>query len=163
MFAFSMLYNALAPDVLNKSVPGNIRRAEHFIHFMKKVVEHYLKTHSATVSGGSYSTGGVQSETPLAFLHRMTNGTSLEAEPIGTLFLLSTVLLVSNSTDFQFGRLSFFDGCCRFCGSLYRCHRLIPSAGDPIYTRLFTRLPASTHYDACTLQFCEPDRGDERG
>ncbi|KAI2504082.1 Helical and beta-bridge domain [Fragilaria crotonensis] len=55
--------NVLAPDVLNEAVPGNIRRAEHFVSFMRKVVEH-LKARLRTVAGPN---GGVQSETPLAF------------------------------------------------------------------------------------------------
>ncbi len=63
---------------MNESVPGNIRRAEHFIAFMKKIVEH-LKARLRTISGPG---GGVTSETPLAFLHRMVTTTSLEAKPL---------------------------------------------------------------------------------
>ena len=32
--------NVLPSGVLNEAVPGNIQRAEHFIAFMKKIVEH---------------------------------------------------------------------------------------------------------------------------
>jgi hypothetical protein len=50
-----------APDfLLQEAVPGNIRRAEHFIAFMKKVVEHLkslLRVDSTT------------KQSPLAFLH----------------------------------------------------------------------------------------------
>ena len=70
--------NVLSPDVINESVPGNIRRAEHFVAFMKKIVEH-LKARLRTVAGPR---GGVTSETPLAFLHRMITTTSLEAKPL---------------------------------------------------------------------------------
>jgi DNA excision repair protein ERCC-2 len=87
--------------VLNEAVPGNIRRAEHFVAFMKKIVEH-LKARLRAVSGPN---GGVQSETPLAFLHRMMNGTSLEAKPLkfaySRLASLLRTLEVSNLDDFN--------------------------------------------------------------
>lgn len=97
----AMAGNVLAPDVLNEAVPGNIRRAEHFIGFMKKLVEH-LKARLKTVAGPN---GGVQSETPLAFLHRLINGTSLEAKPLkfaySRLNSLLRTLQVSNLDDFN--------------------------------------------------------------
>ena len=93
--------NVLSPDVINESVPGNIRRAEHFIAFMKKIVEH-LKTRLRTVSGPS---GGVTSETPLAFLHRMITTTSLEAKPLkfsySRLSSLLRTLQVPNLDEFN--------------------------------------------------------------
>jgi DNA excision repair protein ERCC-2 len=33
---------ALPADLLNEAVPGNIRRAEHFVAFLKRFIE-YLK------------------------------------------------------------------------------------------------------------------------
>mmetsp|Transcript_5711 Transcript_5711/g.8354 ORF Transcript_5711/g.8354 Transcript_5711/m.8354 type:complete len:867 (-) Transcript_5711:181-2781(-) len=93
--------NTLSTDVLNEAVPGNIRRAEHFIAFMKKIVEH-LKARLRSVAGPN---GGVQSETPLAFLHRMMNSTSLEAKPLkfaySRLSSLLQTLQVSNLDDFN--------------------------------------------------------------
>lgn len=93
--------NVLSPDVINEAVPGNIRRAEHFIAFMKKIVEH-LKARLRTVSG---PTGGVTSETPLAFLHRMITTTSLEAKPLkftySRLSSLLRTLQVPNLDDFN--------------------------------------------------------------
>eukprot|EP00581_Thalassiosira_minuscula_P008306 CAMPEP_0183703302 /NCGR_PEP_ID=MMETSP0737-20130205/1090_1 /TAXON_ID=385413 /ORGANISM="Thalassiosira miniscula, Strain CCMP1093" /LENGTH=855 /DNA_ID=CAMNT_0025930027 /DNA_START=259 /DNA_END=2826 /DNA_ORIENTATION=- len=93
--------NILSPDVINEAVPGNIRRAEHFIAFMKKVVEH-LKARLRTVAG---PTGGVTSETPLAFLHRMITTTSLEAKPLkfaySRLSSLLRTLQVPNLDDFN--------------------------------------------------------------
>ncbi|GKY97996.1 hypothetical protein MPSEU_000757700 [Mayamaea pseudoterrestris] len=93
--------NVLDPDVVNESVPGNIRRAEHFVGFMKKVVEH-LKQRLRSVAGPN---GGVRSETPLAFLHRMTNGTALEAKPLrfaySRLQSLLRTLQVSNLDDYN--------------------------------------------------------------
>lgn len=97
----AMAGNVLTSDILNEAVPGNIRRAEHFIGFMKKLVEH-LKARLKTVAGPN---GGVQSETPLAFLHRLINGTSLEAKPLkfaySRLNSLLRTLQVSNLDDFN--------------------------------------------------------------
>jgi len=132
--------NALAPDVLNEAVPGNIRRAEHFIQFMKKVVEH-LKTRLRSVAGPN---GGVQSETPLAFLHRMTNGTSLEAKPLrfaySRLSSLLRTLQVSNLDDFNsltdiadFATLlaTYSEGVARFAIIMEPNGSNIPGASDP--------------------------------
>jgi len=84
--------NALPDDVLAEAVPGNIRRAEHFVSFLKKIVEHLrarLRSLSGPAGGGGggavgahAGTSGVLSETPLAFLHRMQTVTSLEAKPL---------------------------------------------------------------------------------
>ena len=93
--------NVLAPDVINEAVPGNIRKAEHFIAFMKKLVEH-LKARLRAITGPN---GYVQSETPLAFLHRMMNNTSLEAKPLkfaySRLNSLLRTLQVTNLDEFN--------------------------------------------------------------
>jgi DNA excision repair protein ERCC-2 len=136
----SLASNALAPDVLNESVPGNIRRAEHFIQFMKKVVEH-LKTRLRSITGPN---GGVQSETPLAFLHRMTNGTSLEAKPLkfaySRLNSLLRTLQVSNLDDFNalgdvadFSTLlaTYSEGVAKFAIIMEPNGSSIPGALDP--------------------------------
>lgn len=134
------MQNALAPDVLSESVPGNIRRAEHFIQFMKKVVEH-LKQRLRSVAGPN---GGVQSETPLAFLHRMTNGTSLEAKPLrfaySRLSSLLRTLQVSNLDDFNsltdiadFATLlaTYSEGIAKFAIIMEPNGSSIPGASDP--------------------------------
>eukprot|EP00904_Undaria_pinnatifida_P005279 jgi/Undpi1/1881/HiC_scaffold_12.g05268.m1 len=64
---------ALPADILQEAVPGNIRRAEHFVSFMRKIVEHF-KTRVRVQS--------VESETPLAFVHRMHQVTALERKPL---------------------------------------------------------------------------------
>jgi len=130
----------LAPDVLNESVPGNIRRAEHFIQFMKKVVEH-LKTRLRSITGPN---GGVQSETPLAFLHRMTNGTSLDAKPLrfaySRLNSLLRTLQVANMDDFNslgdvadFSTLlaTYSEGVAKFAIIMEPNGSNIPGASDP--------------------------------
>lgn len=133
--------NVLAPDVLKESVPGNIRRAEHFIQFMKKVVEH-LKTRLRSVAGPH---GGVASETPLAFLHRMTNGTSLEVKPLrfaySRLNSLLRTLQVSNLDDFNslgdvadFSTLlaAYSEGVAKFAVIMEPNGSSIPGASDPV-------------------------------
>jgi DNA excision repair protein ERCC-2 len=139
-FSFS-LQNVLNPDVLNEAVPGNIRRAEHFIGFMKKVVEH-LKARLRSVAGPN---GGVRSETPLAFLHRMTNGTSLEAKPLrfaySRLSSLMRTLQVSNLDDFNaitavadFASLlaTYSEGIAKFAIIMEPNGSSIPGATDPV-------------------------------
>jgi len=133
--------NALSPDVLNEAVPGNIRRAEHFIAFMRKIVEH-LKARVRSVAGPN---GGVQSETPLAFLHRMMNGTSLEAKPLKFAYSRLTSLLrtlqVSNLDDFNaltdvadFATLlaTYSEGVARFAIIMEPNGSAIPGASDPV-------------------------------
>lgn len=133
--------NVLAPDILNESVPGNIRRAEHFIAFMKKLVEH-LKARLRTVAGPN---GGVQSETPLAFLHRMMNGTSLEAKPLkfaySRLNSLLRTLQVSNLDEFNslsdvadFATLlaTYSEGVPKFAIILEPNGTTIPGVTDPV-------------------------------
>lgn len=132
--------NVLAPDVLNESVPGNIRRAEHFIQFMKKVVEH-LKNRLSSITGPN---GGVHSETPLAFLSRMTNGTSLEAKPLrfaySRLNSLLKTLQVANMDDFNslgyvadFSTLlaTYSEGVAKFAIIMEPNGSSIPGASDP--------------------------------
>jgi DNA excision repair protein ERCC-2 len=63
----------LPADVLQEAIPGNIRKAEHFVAFMKRLVE-YLKrwmkiTHVVT-------------ETPLSFLRQVREMTMIEARPL---------------------------------------------------------------------------------
>jgi DNA excision repair protein ERCC-2 len=131
----------LNPDVLNEAVPGNIRRAEHFIGFMKKVVEH-LKYRLTKVMGPQ---GGVHSETPLAFLHRMTNGTSLETKPLqfaySRLSSLLRTLQVSNLDDFNaltdvadFASLlaTYSEGVAKFAIIMEPNSSAIPGATDPV-------------------------------
>lgn len=68
------LGNPLLPaDVLAEAIPGSIRRTEHFLNFLKKIVE-YLKLRMKT--------SDVQNETPLRFLHHIHETTALERKPL---------------------------------------------------------------------------------
>ena len=138
---FFLLQNVLSPDVLNEAVPGNIRRAEHFVGFMKKIVEH-LKARLRNIAGPN---GGVTCETPLAFLHRMTNGTSLEAKPLkfaySRLSSLLRTLQVSNLDEFNsltdvadFVTLlaTYSEGIAKFAIIMEPNGSSIPGALDPV-------------------------------
>ena len=63
----------LSADILEEAVPGNIRKAEHFVAFLKKIVQ-YLKTQLLGKD--------VVNRTPLAFLHDMHAVTALERKPL---------------------------------------------------------------------------------
>ena len=90
-------------------------------------------------------TGGVRSETPLAFLHRMTNGTSLEQKPLrfaySRLSSLLRTLQVSNLDDFNaltdvadFSTLlaSYSEGVAKFAVIMEPNGSAIPGASDPV-------------------------------
>ena len=64
---------ALPDDLLKEAVPGNIRRAEHFIAFLKRFVE-YLKTRMKVMN--------VVSETPPSFLQHLKEFTFIEKKPL---------------------------------------------------------------------------------
>ena len=66
--------NPIVPDeILAEAVPGNIRRAEHFVSFLKRFVE-YLKIR--------LKTRHVVSETPLSFLHHCMKTVNIERKPL---------------------------------------------------------------------------------
>ncbi|EDR14295.1 uncharacterized protein LACBIDRAFT_319363 [Laccaria bicolor S238N-H82] len=66
--------NPLLPeDLLNEAVPGNIRKAEHFVAFLKRFVE-YLKTRMRVLH--------VVAETPLSFLQHLKDITYIERRPL---------------------------------------------------------------------------------
>jgi DNA excision repair protein ERCC-2 len=108
---------------------------------MKKVVEH-LKARLRSVTGPN---GGVRSETPLAFLHRMTNGTSLESKPLrfcySRLASLLRTLQVSNLDEFNaltdiadFATLlaTYSEGIAKFAIIMEPNGSSIPGATDPV-------------------------------
>ena len=64
---------ALPDDLLKEAVPGNIRRAEHFISFLKRFIE-YLKTRMKVLH--------VISETPTSFLLHLKELTYIEKKPL---------------------------------------------------------------------------------
>ncbi|KAG8823685.1 DNA-dependent ATPase of the nucleotide excision repair factor 4 complex [Serendipita sp. 401] len=63
----------LPDDLLKEAVPGNIRKAEHFVTFLKRFVE-YLKTRMRVLH--------VVAETPLSFLQHLKDITFIERRPL---------------------------------------------------------------------------------
>ena len=69
-----VLANPVLPDdLLEEAVPGNIRKAEHFIAFLRRFVE-FLKT--------KLKPRHVTSETPLSFLLHCKDMTMIESKPL---------------------------------------------------------------------------------
>jgi DNA excision repair protein ERCC-2 len=66
--------NPLLPeDLLSEAIPGNIRKAEHFVAFLKRFVE-YLKTRMRVLH--------VVAETPASFLQHLKDITFIERRPL---------------------------------------------------------------------------------
>lgn len=63
----------LPQDLLEEAIPGNIRKAEHFISFLKRFVE-YLKTRMKVLH--------VISETPVSFLQHLKELTFIDRKPL---------------------------------------------------------------------------------
>lgn len=64
---------ALPDDLLQEAVPGNIRRAEHFVAFLRRFVE-YLRTRMRVLH--------VVAETPASFLQHLKEITFIERKPL---------------------------------------------------------------------------------
>ncbi|KAF4615356.1 hypothetical protein D9613_003053 [Agrocybe pediades] len=63
----------LPDDLLHEAIPGNIRKAEHFVAFLKRFVE-YIKTRMRVLH--------VVAETPLSFLQHLKDITYIERRPL---------------------------------------------------------------------------------
>ncbi|KAF7862007.1 hypothetical protein EAF04_007887 [Stromatinia cepivora] len=87
---------ALPDDLLKEAVPGNIRRAEHFVTFLKRFIE-YLKTRMKVRQ--------VISETPASFLAHLREYTFIEKKPLRfcaeRLTSLVRTLELTNIEDYQ--------------------------------------------------------------
>ncbi|PGG97585.1 DNA repair helicase rad15 [Helicocarpus griseus UAMH5409] len=87
---------ALPDDLLKEAVPGNIRRAEHFITFLKRFIE-YLKTRMKVTH--------TISETPPSFLAHLKDLTFIERKPLRfcaeRLASLVRTLELMNLEDYQ--------------------------------------------------------------
>lgn len=72
--AETFMANPVLPeDLLSEAIPGNIRRAEHFVAFLKRFVE-YLKTRMRVLH--------VVAETPPSFLQHLKDITYIERKPL---------------------------------------------------------------------------------
>ncbi|KAL2117013.1 hypothetical protein VTJ04DRAFT_9181 [Mycothermus thermophilus] len=93
----SFMANPILPaDLLKEAVPGNIRRAEHFVAFLRRFIE-YLKTRMKVRQ--------VISETPPSFLAHLKEYTFIEKKPLRfcaeRLTSLVRTLELTNIEDFQ--------------------------------------------------------------
>ncbi|KAI1845429.1 hypothetical protein JX265_005290 [Neoarthrinium moseri] len=86
----------LPDDLLKEAVPGNIRRAEHFVAFLKRFIE-YLKSRMKSRK--------VTSETPTYFLDHLKEHTFIEKKPLRfcaeRLTSLVRTLELTNIEDYQ--------------------------------------------------------------
>ncbi|KAJ1983804.1 TFIIH/NER complex ATP-dependent 5'-3' DNA helicase subunit [Dimargaris verticillata] len=70
----AVMANPVLPDdILHEAVPGNIRRAEHFIAFLKRFIE-YLKTRLRVMH--------VVAETPASFMQHLKDITYIDSKPL---------------------------------------------------------------------------------
>lgn len=70
----AQLGNPVLPDaILEEAIPGNIRKAEHFVAFIRRFIE-YLRTRIRVQQ--------VESESPQAFLHHLNQASALESKPM---------------------------------------------------------------------------------
>ncbi|KAL1799486.1 hypothetical protein ACET3X_003523 [Alternaria dauci] len=87
---------ALPDDLLTEAVPGNIRRAEHFVAFLKRFIE-YLKTRMKVLN--------VVADTPPEFLKHLKDLTFIERKPLRfcaeRLTSLVRTLELTNIEDYQ--------------------------------------------------------------
>eukprot|EP00898_Chlorokybus_atmophyticus_P001467 jgi/Chlat1/2320/Chrsp17S00174 len=82
---------ALPDDILKEAVPGNIRRAEHFIAFMRRFVE-YLRTRLQVEQ--------VESESPLSFLSTLATQTGIDSKTLKFCYdRLQSLLMTLEITD----------------------------------------------------------------
>ncbi|KAK3304479.1 uncharacterized protein B0T15DRAFT_536627 [Chaetomium strumarium] len=93
----SFMSNPILPDdLLKEAVPGNIRRAEHFVAFLRRFIE-YLKTRMKVRQ--------VISETPPSFLAHLKEYTFIEKKPLRfcaeRLTSLVRTLELTNIEDYQ--------------------------------------------------------------
>lgn len=92
-----LLANPVLPqDILKESVPGNIRKGEHFIGFLRRLVE-FLKQHINVYK--------VIQENPQTFLNSLKNATLIESKPLRfcaeRLTSLMTTLEIKDAHEFK--------------------------------------------------------------
>lgn len=77
-------------DLLKEAVPGNIRKAEHFVAFLKRFVEYlkvYLHCYYDTLATDPFPQTRMRvlhvvAETPLSFLQHLKDITFIERRPL---------------------------------------------------------------------------------
>jgi DNA excision repair protein ERCC-2 len=64
----------LSQDILNEAVPGSVRRAEHFVSFMKRTLTHLKKKVDQAEA--------ITMESPEEFLYKISNDVGIDAKPM---------------------------------------------------------------------------------
>uniref|UniRef100_A0A2P2LDT9 DNA 5'-3' helicase n=1 Tax=Rhizophora mucronata TaxID=61149 RepID=A0A2P2LDT9_RHIMU len=82
---------ALPDDILKEAVPGNIRRAEHFLHVLHRLV-HYLK--------GRLDTENVEKESPVSFVASVNSHAGIDQKTLKFCYdRLHSLMLTLEITD----------------------------------------------------------------
>ncbi|GLT37015.1 hypothetical protein SLA2020_113590 [Shorea laevis] len=82
---------ALPDDILKEAVPGNIRRAEHFLHVLRRLVQ-YLR--------GRLETENVEKESPVGFLVSINNHAGIDQKALKFCYdRLHSLMLTLEITD----------------------------------------------------------------
>ncbi|CAN1729199.1 General transcription and DNA repair factor IIH helicase subunit XPD [Linum perenne] len=82
---------ALPDDILRQAVPGNIRRAEHFLHVLRRLVQ-YLK--------GRLDTDNVEKESPVSFVASINSHAGIDQKALKFCYdRLHSLLMTLEITD----------------------------------------------------------------
>ncbi|ESQ36609.1 hypothetical protein EUTSA_v10006888mg [Eutrema salsugineum] len=82
---------ALPHDILKEAVPGNIRRAEHFVHVLRRLLQ-YL--------GGRLDTDNVEKESPVSFVSSLNSQAGIEQKTLKFCYdRLQSLMLTLEITD----------------------------------------------------------------
>ncbi|KAK4273124.1 hypothetical protein QN277_021585 [Acacia crassicarpa] len=82
---------ALPDDILKEAVPGNIRRAEHFLHVLRRLVQ-YLE--------GRLETENLEKESPIAFVASILNHAGIDQKTLKFCYdRLHSLMLTLEITD----------------------------------------------------------------
>ena len=124
------LQNPVIPaDILREAVPGNIRRAEHFVAFLRRFVE-YLKTKLQATT--------VEQETPAAFLQSLANAAAIDGKTLKFCYdrltsLMKTLEIVDTE---EFHAVSLVADFCTLVGTYENGFALILEPYDERYPNI---------------------------
>lgn len=124
------LQNPVIPDdILREAVPGNIRRAEHFVAFLRRFVE-YLK--------GRLRATQVEQETPTAFLTHLSQAAAIDGKTLKFCYdrltsLLKTLQIVDTE---EFSAVSLVADFGTLVGTYQRGYALILEPYDERYPNI---------------------------
>ncbi|KAG5062498.1 hypothetical protein JHK85_003681 [Glycine max] len=134
---------ALPDDILKEAVPGNIRRAEHFIHVLRRLVQ-YLE--------GRLDTENVEKESPVSFVVSILNHAGIDQKSLKFCYdRLHSLMMTLEITDTdEFLHIQTICDFATLVGTYARGFSIIiepfdermPHIPDPVL-----QLPVSTKFD----------------